>query len=738
MTFFERAAEFEAPGFKSPMLLALAVLALMSGCERDAQGEDAPATFFFENVRAAQVLVPEDIGFNAWGFPKVKQYKMLACPKDLALMAPIVGQTFGVRDETGETKTLVTDSRGCLQWDEFYEYDHFAPETFLDVKRTFIGGGSHTGRVEVSLAVNPWANQALDVRYETPQQLELPLRPSSFKARLVDGEPAAAMIDVRSMSFQFLAVDYGKWEVDPQLKLTVAHNYRLRFEPRVIRRTLAQPRTVSETPLRGKVRVSIVIVKEGRGPDVTPDQYVTHYAETVDMQVGGVTRDVTLKFPDTISEISSRMRAFVKITPIVDSPSVGSAKLASPIGPLPSQAAMQLVPTDVDADAVIAQIGRKKDGSPTEELKPVELFEQVSGFRKLDAEAWNDRPVVAAARLDFTQAKAAFSGRMDKRAAAALSKRLCYEIYDGSLGGHRRSEGEGKEGGESAARRPNLEREAKRLLGRCLSRPEKMINVEMRDLVDQLQTPVVRRTGFVQQESLSLASGITITQSEARSNGTTTRRSIGYNLDGSLGLSFGLDRKLGSSVEPPKPGIKSAFNGKIGAGVRGGVSGERFWATSRQVETRRSTSVSANVTRAVVVEAYALDIDVVARRCLIAAPAGETLRRERGVFFCDDQVTNRTAREAYYFVNQQASGASPVHDGLSGAETPWRMSIRGSHIFNSFKRVVADTRLELVLEPMDEDEKDDGLSEKAKEVFLMSPMTQDFPGMLSPSTAGRR
>lgn len=758
MTFFKNA----------PLGLALAVaaLALATGCKKDAQGESAPATYFFENVKAAQVIIPVENGFNAWGFPKLKQFKMLACPKDIALMAPIIGQTFEVRDESGGVKALTTDSRGCLQWDELYEYDHFAPETFLDVKRTFVGTGGHTGTVQVSLAVNPWAGQALDVRYETPQQIEAPLRPTSFNAKLVDGQPAAAIIDVKNMSFQFLAIDYNKWEVDPHLKLTVAHNYRLRFEPKVIRKILAQPRTTSETPLRGRVRISVVIVREGRDQTVTPEQYVTHYSETVEMQVGGVIQDVTLKFPDTIAEVASRMRAFIKIVPIVDSPSVGLVKLTSPIGPLPSQTSMQLVPTDVDADTVIAQAERSRANSATAKMKAIEIFEEVSGLKKVVPAQWNQRVVGKGANLSFTQAKSAFSGPMEKSAASALHKHLCHEVYgnlveetDGDGREDKTSDGTVEKSKPYLGYRTGLRIEP--VLERCLRNPMNMLNVEMRDFVDQLQTPVVRRTGFVQQESLVLSNSISISEGESRSSGNSRRASIGYHGDASLGLNLGadlgwnlIDWKPGPPTEPGGPptrgttigggigGSKFGFGGKLGGGIRGGFSGEKFWAYSRSVETRSSTSVTANMTRAVIVEAYALDIDVVARRCLIAAPSVEIPGFQvSGVFFCDDRVVHKTTREAYYFINQQGSGASPIYDGMAGQESQWRMFIRGSHIYNSFKQVAADTNIEMVLEPLEsgkEGQKDKSISEKAKEAFLVSPMTQDFPGMLSPPRIDRQ
>lgn len=726
MTFFKSAS--------LRFIVAFVSIVGLASCKKDVASEAAPATFYFDNVKTAQVLPTE---FNSWGYPKRLQYKLLACPKDIALMAPIIGQSFEIRDDGGGSKTMSTDSRGCLQWDEFYTYDHFAPETFINVKRTIIGRGGHTGVVEISLAVNPWEKSALDLRYESPQQLEQPKQPLAFSSQIVDGQPSAATIDLKNMALQYLAIDYGKWKVSPQLKLTVVHNYRLRFEPRVVRKALQVP-TKTETPERGKVAVTIAIVRESRDTVIAPEQYVTHHTGVYDLQVGGVIEDIDLQFEDTLAEVASRMRAFVKIVPLVDSPSLAPVRLTSPIGPLPGQSSMQLVPSEIDADVIVAQVERKKASSSIANLKAVELFEQVSGFKKLTPEEWDGKAVPKNAQVNFQQAQTMFAGGLSKSAAKALHRRLCHEVY-----AELDDESKENDGNETKASQQESSSEAKRsrrffrwrkaetpddrladAIERCVKDPEEMMNLEVRELVDSLKTPVVRRTGQVQSESLTIQSSFSISESETKSDGMSKRwTKFGYNVDGALGASLGGDFGLSA---------------KIGAGARMGSSQDWYWSHARSVDERTTNSVTASMTRTVVVEAYALDIDVVARKCLIAAPAEELDGVvTRGVFFCDDRVADRTAREAYYFINQTGSGSSPFVDGLSTAEMPWRMFMRGGHVYSNFKRIVSDANLELVMEPMEKDQKDSKISEKAKEAFMMSPMTQDFPGMLSPSLSKR-
>jgi hypothetical protein len=729
-------------------LAAISALAMMTGCEdKSADKSGAQASFFVDSIKTSQIM-PEE--FNSYGYPKKKLFNMQACLKDTGLMAPILGQEFTIEDELGRKTQRMTDAKGCLMWDEHHEFNFFAPEAFISLKRTIRAVRSHKGAVSVDLALNPWSEQLFDLRYDVPNTMEQAKPIGAFATKLSNSSEKSSTFDVKNLSLQFLNIDYDHWEVDRTLALTVAHSYRLRFEPKIYRKGLKSP-VIIETPVRGKIRVTMVVFKDEKGSDWKPDQYVTHYDGVVDLQVGGVFQDVTLKFPD-ISAVASRMRAFVHIEPVGDEASIGSIDLVAPFGPLPAGASMQLVPSNVNAITALSQVQEWKAKLTTSKMQPMDLFHEVSGYRLVTAKDWS-RAETKSSRFktgfDLQQIMGYVSKKSpapDKATLQLFQKRLCQEVYGASLTEAEIDEASRPERGSWIF--PNMigitpeminpqPLTAQRALRKCYEKPEETISLEVREFVDTLENPTPRRTGLVQSETLSVQSAFSITENVSESDATSSKwTKFGYNVEGSLGASFDVGFGLLDWKSPGGLTAKGGFSGKVNASVKSGYNKEWFWSYSRSVDQKSSTSVSASMGRSATVEAYALDIDVAVKKCVIAAAKlspTDVAKRDLGVYFCGTDVEHKVAREAYFLVNQTSAGSSPIVDGALASEMPWRMFIRGAHVYNGLKRTLTDSRLELVLEPMAKDEGEiSALSAKAREVFTTSRLTQDFPGMLTP------
>lgn len=691
---------------------------VLLACNEHGKPAGGASTFYVDTVKSGAMTTR----FNSWGLPSEKQYGFTACLKDTGLMAPIFNQAFSVGDDAGGTRQAQTDSRGCLQWSELHSYDHFAPETFLLVRRRITALGQHRGAIDLNLALNPWTDQVLDLRFDAAPAALTSSGGKEFTSPLGAGAANLANLDLKSLSLQFLAVDYSAWEVNPHLSLNVAHNYRLRFAPSVFRRGLARP-FVEEKPAAGRLRLTLILTNESEFAKV-----ITSASAVVEMQAGGVTHDLALTFAD-ISSVSSRMRAFVKLEPMIDgSTSVGAAVFTAPFGPLPSSAEMRTVPSSLTLQEFDDLFN--KAAPLVEMVKPLDLFAAKSGFRR-----------VAPA---FANANVVLTGKAYKATGATLLRQLCQYVYGKpSVSAHDDEKEETKKsllwpfGDKDKSDRVIQAHEA---LSQCLRRPADGLAVAVREFVEDLGARKVRRSGPALTETFSIQSSLVISESQTDSSGESEKTTWGWgaDLNGNIGLGVGIDIGLGdliSNLIPVKAsaGVKAGLSGKIAYGQ------EWFTSRARTLSTSQSHSASSTVNRTLTVEGYALDLDVFAKRCMLVAPLlkihGQKDAKPQAFFFCEDGLTRKTAREVYYLVNQSLSTTSPIVDGASASEGQLRAFLRGVHTYQSFKATLSNAALELVLDPVRENDKSSGeaTSESLDDTGASSDyhMNQDFPGMLS-------
>jgi len=720
--------------FLSINCVLLGLMMVVGGCRGDGQ-ENRPrsvfagsnATFYVENIRAQQTVVK---GFNSWGYANQKEISLVACPKDVGLLSVIVGQDFIIKSENGETRQLTTDASGCLRWTEEYTYRTFDPEAFLYVIRTITGTGTHRGSIQIEFAINLWTDQVVDLRFDSVPVLARSKTPLGFKAGVQTAQAnRRSRLDLRSITMESLGIPVDQWSIDSQLRLNVVHQYRARLTPTVLRPSLRIPFT-NETPIQGQVRLTMVLLRDLNQTEIRPEHYVTHVVKTLALQQGGTVEDLSLNFNDTVSDSASRMRAVIKLEAILDEGSIDPILLEAPVGPLPTKASMQLVPSKLDAQDLIKNVMAHQQRVASQQRRPLDLFREASRFRQLDAASWNSRMVNDISRnFGFQQLQNVIAnGQVAETEKMMFYVRLCHEIF-GSAAAAQRSMPPQRFRGRTY---PHIDAAlpVTLALSKCLRQPQEMLAVEFRGLVDGQKPPVIRGRGSWVQESLTIQSSVAITDTESSTQGENRRRMRAVN--GEIGFSPSLDilKVFGFPI-------------RLGGGVRFGFSREWYRAYASSIETRKTNSVTANVSRSIFTVAYAFDIETEARRCLMVG-VRESVEgmAGNGVYLCQDKAQKMLSREAYYLLNQTGGSASPVFDPDSALEMPWRMLIRGAHVYQEFKRTVGNARIDLQLEPIPDEAQlvsnqnpnSSRLQKAMSEVYANSRMTQDFPGLLSPQS----
>jgi hypothetical protein len=139
-------------------------------------------------------------------------------------------------------------------------YDPFENERQILMTRTITALQGHSGSEVIQLAYNPWAgDKLLFLKREAARGPENSLINYSsggeiVRKNTVSGDSYSVRVDlttsvvsqnlkksyISAMSMQFLKRDYANYEINSNLNLILAHQYRLKFTSALIRKTLDQ------------------------------------------------------------------------------------------------------------------------------------------------------------------------------------------------------------------------------------------------------------------------------------------------------------------------------------------------------------------------------------------------------------------------------------------------------------------------------------------------------------------
>ncbi len=111
------------------------------------------SSFTVEEVKGSSEVTTTLEGYS---MPTAKKFTFKACAKDRKTDSAIANYSFVIEgDELNET--LVSDPSGCVSWNEEFEYNFIADETYIELNRVLRAQpGIHAGAAELKIAINPW------------------------------------------------------------------------------------------------------------------------------------------------------------------------------------------------------------------------------------------------------------------------------------------------------------------------------------------------------------------------------------------------------------------------------------------------------------------------------------------------------------------------------------------------------------------------------------------------------
>lgn len=595
-------------------------------------GEDvtyaADSTFRVESVSLAQTNVQS---LDMFGLPESKVFQFKACLTDLVSRAPIVLTRFGVSDGSKE-RIIRTDTEGCLIWDESHKISALQKERLLKFRRHFRGVQSFTGDVTVELAMNPWESSPTlyDLRRFTPPDLDQSVDNLGFESDMLNrglgpnSLAVAAEAFLADVSMEFTGHDKKATIITKMLTLKPAQKFRLRLEPKFVRRNL-QNELIRLDLKGGEFRVKLVVVRDGAQDDPQPADLVAEFQGNLRVLFDGTaTQDILLRIHDT-AKILSRNHVLIVLEPMGEAARVARVGVYSGfIGALKGNDATVRLISAEDRAALMASRIENLLELVNQPQEPLRVFSDQSGLRH---EAGAHRAFLGGAGFP------GFDGSVGDRTLEAL----CARVY-----------------------RPEDKVELRGWFGRssmvsalaeCRRMPSQFIQVGQRDFVVDLKGIPRNLSEFTstQPREISISRSLNWTKSSGTSAG------------GRLGLSLNPLDLLGIKI---------------------GIGSEVF--VGAELTKSSSSSVSANVSEtqsfSVVRDVY--EVDAVVRSCLVV----QGLKVEnRGFYSCQDETKERTLRESYYLVNYNVA-SSPFADDL--ADNQWRLTIRGDQVYQRFERLL--------------------------------------------------
>lgn len=684
------------------LALVAATLAL-AACGGRKSGNSNTSTFRVESIAIDKVATQKQDASQL--NIKTKVYNFSACVQDEVLRQPIIRTQFAVSDGVTEIP-VKSDNNGCLLWSETHQVDYYQTETLFEVSRHVIAKETYEGKVSVRFAFNPWndGEALMDLRKQrpvkVPQKIETLGFSDSPSVFLTYDSETTPFVLIPGIELEFVDLDFSKYKVNSALTLSVAHKFRVKFNPMVSRRTLDEKRTLS--PLtEGSFRVRMFLLSASASESPVASDLIS-IAETIasinpHQPDGKAIGTISLSISD-ISLVASKMKVLVEVTPLSLGGAVKAGYSVGLISALKANSAS--VDLELAPEKTVRAVEDLQKPNALLSLDPMKTFETRSGLvaanpAPLTEKALQERGAVTspydfkAKALDFLE------GRMhnNKLETEKFKKALCLKVYSGA------------DSSSDALSAMSLW-SASTPLSECIASPDRSLDIVVRSLVTQVNNSVPKPVGVTQEYSLSVSNSFDFSTSESSSSGSSTSKSFG--IGGDLGLGFSL---------PDASPFSAGANLKIGIG--------KDWYSATKADTATGKSTSAGLQNSLSISAVAnsFEIDVNFKRCLLfgAKTAGST-QKTPSFYICSAKEFTGIARETYYFVNQSV-GASPFTDPDSPSSTKWRMTLRGTAEFDFFRSLVSNPNIVMHFTKYSSE-----MSAKTTPDFNV---TQSFPGMLS-------
>jgi hypothetical protein len=649
------------------------------------------------NFRASTLSVDStyNVAFQSNGLVSKKLYNFSVCLKDLGGAAVLPDLQFSISDGAGQTTIRPTDKSGCIQWAETFEIAGFESETLYLLKRTVAAVAVYRGEVYLEAALNPSANGGASVvdtrKTQLPERVKvvdigpLSMKDGGVKSKTA-GKDSRIQVNLESIMFQDLGLAYDKYEINRFLGLTVAHKYRVRLRPSLVRESMdteIDTRVIS----KGQMKVTLTLLKDINAPGKMDAANVVTSVEFIgEVILGTVTADIVLKH-DNISSLLSRSQAVVTVEPMDELANIPEATFVgiSNPGPLGFIALIPAAENAKDLAQRAAEL-KSKDVTAREAMTPVQLMVQKNNMKPLDVTGEVGVGIAGSKKISVKDAlEQMLAGKMSSDEEKYLAYGLASQI---DPDGH-----------------PLMAKIAAKITGR-----KNPLIFEKRDLVESLNSTTPEFTGETGKESLAI---ITATD---------------YSYSKGKGHSFSLNGGVsgGASVSGGAEG--SLLGSKVGASLSGRANVGRDWFQVWTTSRSQVTKVGSVASRTINVVSNSFQIDANVTSCLIMGVPNTS--KDVRYYYCAAEPKKQKRVETYYLLNETVGDDSTGYsDSADPKASPWRMFIRGPKSYMMFAQMVNNLKEKvLVLEKLPDTAALQATMRQFPEFYMM----QEFPGMLTP------
>lgn len=625
--------------------------------------------------------------YNKYAIVSKKLFNFKACITD-PLFAPVQpALKFAIIDGAGNERIERTDSKGCIYWDETHSFRYIDHESYIKIRRRIESRNFYKGYADAEVALNPWGDggaSVIDLRFnKLPANAEvIEMSDLSLRGQTLRSSPNPnVQLNLKSVSFDFIGLDYENYEITPYLGLKVAHKYQFRITPTLIRRTINRL-VVPEVLNTGRMKAILVILKEDSNAQTqySMKNVITSAEFVGDLVYGELTGDASIKF-NSISELTSRTIGLVTLIPLDDLEGFPKVSFVGPLAPGLLRS-LSLRPINQSALSLHQSYQAQLAEVEKQVVKPIELFAKHSGYKPIDfvnvgLRHQRESGVNLKSQIEKFMQKPTNKYSMPYR---DLAQAMCPQLYSQVRGQDYR-------------------------YNECLRNPGAYVKLVRMKFVEKLNSTKPIPNGIPTVDTFRMSTSMSVSSGTSTSMGVNLRTGLSQPLGGLgvLKFSFGADYAFGASAKKDR---------------------------------NQSTSVSRE--RSVTAEGNQFIIDAVTRDCFAAQVPDQrnTIATynttTKGVYFCSHLTKNEKVLENYYLINSKVGlDGSTFTDNASNASTGWRMMIRGDETKNIFANLLEDSLIEFVLFKRDQTELDVASQFKELNLVVDSHQNELFPGLVS-------
>ena len=203
----------------------IATLLLNLSCSSDVDDINSNKNNSSFTISQVEAISINSSSYKTWPDLNTKTtYNLKTCVKNRMLSQNITGEKFIISGEE-KTQQLITDSEGCIYWNESISFNYLEDEGYYPIQRMLVGTSNYKGVIEINLNLNPWdkltTSSLIDLTKEKQSQEKL--IKNDFTNSLKSSPTQSLYID--NINISLLNEDYSSGNA----KLTVLFEMPISF-----------------------------------------------------------------------------------------------------------------------------------------------------------------------------------------------------------------------------------------------------------------------------------------------------------------------------------------------------------------------------------------------------------------------------------------------------------------------------------------------------------------------------